>query len=311
MCYNFDFKIEKKGLIYCPNGSVDWMNNSVLAPQPFLLNEDTIRVYGSFRDINGVGRIGYIDLSAKNPSKIIKISEKPVLDIGQNGCFDDNGVILGDVIRVENKIYMYYVAFQIVQKAKFLAFSGLAISEDEGETFKRVQKTPIMDRSDEGIFGRCIHSVIKEDKIFKVWYSVIFDWTYINNIPYPTYDIKYIESENGIDFPKEGIQCIKCNKNEYRIGRPKVRKIDNYYEMMYTFDTLKKEYKAGIAFSKDGINNWIRTDDKLGLNTSIEGFDNEMACYPVILETKYGTYLFYDGNGMGKTGFGYAELLKK
>ena len=33
-----------------------------------------------------------------------------------------------------------------------------------------------------------------------------------------------------------------------------------------------------------------------------------MVCYPVEIETKYGRYMFYDGNGMGKTGFGYAKL---
>ena len=33
-----------------------------------------------------------------------------------------------------------------------------------------------------------------------------------------------------------------------------------------------------------------------------------MACYPVKLKYKDKTYLFYNGNGMGKTGVGYAEL---
>ncbi len=306
-------KWEKKGLIYCPDGSIDWMNNSVLTPEPFLLNEEVIRVYASFRDIEGVGRIGYLDLDAKNPKNILKISSKPVLDIGTPGCFDDNGIILGDVIRVKDKIYMYYVAFQKPQKVKFLAFSGLAVSSDNGETFQRIQKTPVLDRSDEGIFGRCIHTVIYDDKEekFKVWYAVIHDWTYINNIPYPTYYIKYIESSDGIRFDSKGRTCVCCNPEEYRIGRPKVRLLnDGRFEMRYTFDTRKKEYRSGYAESVDNIN-WIRKDELAGLSTSPNGFDDEMACYPVIQETKYGTYMFYDGNGMGKTGFGYAELVQE
>ena len=66
---------QKKGLIYCPDASIEWMNNSVLTPQPFLLDEDTIRIYASFRDKKGIGRIGFIDLDARNPSQIINISE--------------------------------------------------------------------------------------------------------------------------------------------------------------------------------------------------------------------------------------------
>lgn len=304
-------KWEKEGLIYCPDGGIDWMNNSVLTPQPFLINEETIRVYASFRDKDGVGRIGYIDVEAKNPSSIIKISEKPVLDIGQPGCFNDNGVILGDVLHVNNEIWMYYVAFQHVQKAKFYAFSGLAISKDNGESFSHYSRIPVLDRTEEGIFGRCIHTVIYDEKkkIFRVWYSVVYDWTYINAIPYPTYDIKYIESIDGVHFPDEGIQCLKCNSNEYRIGRPRVRILsDGKYEMRYTSDTYNKEYISGYSESSDGIN-WIRMDEKGWLKPSATGFDDEMACYPVVIDTKYGTYMFYDGNGMGKTGFGYAKKI--
>lgn len=303
-------KWEKKGLIYCPNKENHWIDNTALTPQPFLLNADTIRIYASFRDAKGVGRIGYVDLDAKNPKNILKISQSPVLDIGENGCFDDNGIILGDVLRIKDKIYMYYVAFQIPQKAKFFAFSGLAVSEDNGESFVRIQKTPVLDRSNEGIFGRCIHSVIYENGIFRVWYSVIHQWTWIENIPYPTYFIKYIESKDGITFGNEGKTCVQCVGSEYRIGRPKVYKSKGGYAMFYTSDNTAKEYKSGYATSLDGIT-WERKDKQCGLEPSQNGFDSQMACYPTLLEVGEKTYCFYGGNGMGKGGFGYAELVQR
>lgn len=302
-------KWQKKGLIYCPKGENEWINNSVLTPQPFMLNPDVIRIYASFRDKDGIGRIGYIDVEAKNPKNIIQISKEPVLDIGKKGMFDDNGIILGEVLRVENKIYMYYVAFQIPQKAKFMAFSGLAISADNGESFQRIQDNPVLDRSKEGVFGRCIHSVLYENGIFRVYYSVIYDWTMINNIPYPTYFIKCIESKDGINFGKEGISCVQCQADEYRIGRPKVYQSKDGYEMYYTSDNLSKEYKAGYAWSYDGFT-WERRDKECGLEASESGFDSQMACYPALLKAKNKTYMFYGGNGMGKSGFGYAELIR-
>ncbi|EAI3670907.1 hypothetical protein JYE83_001224 [Campylobacter upsaliensis] len=297
---------EKKGLIFCPDKENEWIDNTALTPQPFLFNDEVIRVYVSFRDSSGIGRIGYVDVEARNPKNIIQISKKPVLDIGRNGMFDDNGVILGDVLRVGNKLYMYYVAFTIPQKVKFHAFSGLAISEDNGESFKRVQESPILDRSDEGLYGRCLHSVLYENGVFKIWYSVICDWTIINEIPYPSYYIKYTESKDGISFPREGITCIKCNANEYRIGRPKVYKTELGYIMYFTSDTFSKDYLSGYAISKDGIS-WQRRDD-FPLKLSQNGFDSQMLCYPALITTKYGAYLFYAGNGMGRDGFGYAEL---
>jgi len=305
-------KWEKKGLVYTPPKDGSWKDNSALTPTAFLLDENIIRIYASFRDTQGVGRIGYVDLDAKNPSNILKISDKPVLDIGKDGMFDDNGVILGDIIRIDNKIYMYYVGFQLVKKSKFLAYSGLAISEDNGETFKKYKNTPIMDREDEALYIRAIHSVIFEDNKFKVWYATGNGWENIDGVDYPKYDINYIESENGIHFKENGIKCIENNKSnlEYRIGRPRVYKKNDIYIMNFTYGTTDGRYMTGQAISSDGIN-WERNDKNLGVELSKEGWDSIHLSYPSIVATLDRTYMFYNGNNMGQDGFGYAELIEE
>ena len=298
---------KKKGLIYCPKGEHAWEPDTFMTPHAMLIAPDTIRIWGGTRDSGGVSRIKYIDVDAENPKKILNISDHISLDIGQDGCFDDNGVILGDIIKVNGKLYMYYVGFQHVEKVKFFAFSGLAISDDEGETFQRYSEVPIMDRTKNGRYGRCIHTVLFENNIFKIYYAVINDWKTINGIPYPVYNIWYTESSDGVHIPaNDDCLCVDCNENEYRIGRPKVYHINNEYRMYYTRDFITKEYKIGYAVSKDG-KKWTRKDNLVGIDKSEVGWDSQMACYPVIVEYKDKEYMFYNGNGMGKTGVGYAE----
>ena len=297
---------QKQGLIFCPDNDSSWMVHTVLTPTPFLLNEETIRIYASFRDAAGMGRIGYLDLDAADPSRIIAISKKPVIDLGIPGTFDDNGMLLGDVIRHDGKIMMYYVGFQLVKQVKFLAFTGLAISNDNGESFTRVSQTPILDRGHDGLFFRAVHSVVVEDGVFHMWYGAGSSWREIGGVSYPQYHIGYIASPDGINFPdKTGTICIEPGPNEYRIGRPRVRRISEGYEMRYTFDTLDKQYTTGRAFSTDKIT-WTR-DPEQDLPRSETGWDSQEVSYPCVLETKYGTYVFYDGNGMGRDGFGYAK----
>lgn len=304
-------KWEKKGLIYCPSGEHTWEKDTFMTPHAMKLEDGRIRIFGGVRDEAGVSRIKYIDVDEKNPGKILKVSEHPSLDIGNPGCFDDNGVILGDIVHVGDKLYMYYVGFQHVQKVKFFAFSGLAVSSDNGESFERYSETPVLDRTTTGRYGRCIHTVLFDEGLFKCWYAVINDWKTISGIPYPVYNIWYTESKDGIHFSQEDkVLCVDVKDMEYRIGRPKVYKKDKGYEMFYTRDLVTKEYLAGYAVSDDGIH-WERRDDETGLLKSLEGWDSEMACYPVKFETQEKTYLFYNGNGMGKAGVGYAELLKK
>lgn len=68
-------------------------------------------------------------------------------------------------------------------------------------------------------------------------------------------------------------------------------------------------YDIRYTESTDGIS-WIRMDNKAVLLQFDSGWDSHMACYPAILEIEDKTYMFYDGNGMGETGFGYVELIE-
>lgn len=302
---------KKLGLVFNVDKLSEWQVNSALTPTPFLISENRIRVYCGFRDNNGVSRIGYVDVSAENPNEVLAVSDKPVLDIGDPGCFDDNGVILGDVVRVGDEIRMYYVGFQIAQKVKFLAFSGLAISRDGGQVFEKISNAPILDRSNYGRFIMAIHSVIKEDNKYRVWFAAGDGWAEINGSSFPRYSIYYIESPDGVFFdPRKAVKCIDNNQRlgEYRIGRPSVFKDNGKYLMYFTKGTLRgQDYTPGFATSADGYS-WIRNDSDLGISLSESGWDSKHLCYPRFISTKFGSYLFYNGNDMGKQGFGVAVL---
>jgi len=49
-------------------------------------------------------------------------------------------------------------------------------------------------------------------------------------------------------------------------------------------------------------------DELHGLAVASEGWDSTMTCYPFVLSFDGRTVMFYNGNGFGSTGFGYAVL---
>jgi hypothetical protein len=77
--------------------------------------------------------------------------------------------------------------------------------------------------------------------------------------------------------------------------------------MWYSLRRKNITYRIGYAESKDGIH-WERKDNEAGIDVSENGWDSEMICYPAVIKVKGKTYLFYNGNNNGVTGFGYAEL---
>lgn len=303
-------KWNKLGLVFSQSGSNDWKKSSALTPTPILLNDDVIRVYAGFRDAEGISRIGYVDVSANDPTQVLGVSDAPVLDRGRDGCFDDNGVILGDIVKCGESLRMYYVGFQLVKRAKFLAFTGLAESKDGGSTFQRISEAPVMDRANGGTTIRAIHSVLFEQGIWKVWYAVGNSWELIKGKHYPNYNIWYTESADGVRFSESELLCIDVEGDEYRIGRPSVYKHDHKYYMFYTKGgTSGEDYFPGVAISDDG-KNWVRKDESFGLNLSDAGFDSVHLCYPRLVTVRDKTYCFYNGNNMGADGFGAAELLE-
>lgn len=303
-------KWKKLGLIFSANTGLSWHQHSALTPTPILLNDSCLRVYAGFRDQEGISRIGYVDLNPDQPEQILRISSQPVLNRGRDGCFDDNGVILGDIVALDDCLRLYYIGFQEVKRAKFLAFTGLAESRDGGESFHRVSEAPLLDRDAHATTIRAIHSVLYEQERWKIWYAAGSDWEWINNQAFPRYNIWYTESIDGVHFDQKSQLCIDVSGDEYRIGRPSVVKKDNQYYMFYTKGSIQgNDYFPGLAISTNGFD-WERQDSQFGLSLSPSGFDSLHLCYPRLVTVKDKTYCIYNGNHMGKEGFGMAELLE-
>ncbi|MEQ6292389.1 hypothetical protein ACFPAG_17445 [Vogesella sp. GCM10023246] len=301
---------EKLGLVYQADQHSNemWRNNSALTPQPFRLNAETIRVFAGFRDTDGISRIGYVDVAAANPQIVSAISEHPVLNIGRDGCFDDNGLIMGDVVQAGDDVYLFYVGFQLVKKAKFLAFSGVAISRDGGNTFMRLCESPVLGRADGQAFIGAIHTARFENGIWRLWFAQGDGWEMINGVPYPRYHICYTETKDLLNIPRHSKICVQCDYPDYRIGRPKVyRLLDGNYLMYATKGSVLGDYFPVAFRSYDGIT-WEEDQAPLGITLSESGWDSQTLCYPALLAGERETWMFYNGNQMGVDGFGVARL---
>jgi hypothetical protein len=298
----------KLGLVFdtARQGVGGWMRHSALTPTPYRLDDELIRVYAGFRDADGVSRIGYVDVRADDPAAVVRVSAEPVLDVGRAGCFDDNGMILGDLVDAPGGLHLFYVGFQRVARAKFLAFTGMAVSRDGGNSFRREQETPILDRAPGRSTIAAVHSAMYEDGRWRLWYAVGDDWETIGGQPFPRYHIRHAETDDLAAIPREDRVCLRPKGSEYRIGRPRVYRFGGRYVMLFTRGNVTGEYFPGVALSDDGIA-WERHDEMLGIALSADGWDSRTLCYPALIRRRDKLLMFYNGNDMGVDGFGVAE----
>lgn len=300
----------KLGVVYKPDGTKDWAVSHASLPTPLELATGDIRLYLSFRDKNDIGRVGYVDVNAHDPVKILTISEQPVLDVGLRGTFDENGVVPTCVVDAsKNTKYLYYVGFELGRKIRYRLLTGLAVSHDGGETFQRLRQTPILERSEEELYFRCGPFVLKDGNLFKMWYVAGSSWTVVAGKEMPVYELKYLESVDGISWGPAGKTCLHlCDPDEHGFGRPFVVKENGLYKLFYSIRRRSlAAYRLGYAQSTDGIN-WQRRDHELGLDVSQEGWDSEAIMYSAVIKVRDRTYMFYNGNNFGETGFGVALL---
>jgi hypothetical protein len=64
-------------------------------------------------------------------------------------------------------------------------------------------------------------------------------------------------------------------------------------------------YRIGYAKSDDGLN-WFRRDEEAGISLSDFGWDSETQSYPYVMDSDLGRFMFYNGNGFGRSGLGLA-----
>jgi len=308
-------KWNKLGRVYKPDSSISWARTHAYVPT-VMLRGDEIRVFVAFWDRLQVKRIGYVDVSAKDPTKVLRVSAEPVLDVGEPGTFDCDGVFPSCVFHKGKEVWLYYVGWQNLVGPPFRGlYSGLAVSHDGGDTFNRYQDTPILDRIHDEKYVRSTSFVLRDNVFtkrpsYRVWYTSSNKLLDIHGHLVPSYNIKHAVSSDGV-FYGLGVSCLHLNEQDGEIGisRPCVIKEHNLYKMFYSVRRMDKGYTIGYAESVDGYI-WERKDESIGIEVSKGDWkwDSEMICFPCVVDYKEKRYMFYCGNDYGEAGFGVAVL---
>src|SRR5690242_10389211 len=102
----------KLGLVWAPSGQRWWARGYAHLPTPVRRDERTLRVYFAALDDHKYGRLGSVDLDARDPTRILGEAEEPLLDLGELGSFDDCGVVPSCAAEVGGQEGLYYIGFQ-------------------------------------------------------------------------------------------------------------------------------------------------------------------------------------------------------
>lgn len=299
-----------------PDDCSEWAQS----PQA-LVFDDFIRIYFSTRQRDSrkgkyLSHISFVDM--KRDFSIIGVTKHSVIELGKPGCFDEHGIFPMNVKRRNDEIYAYTCGWSRRVSVPVETSIGLAISTDNGLTFRKIGDGPILTSSLHEPFLVGDPFVQVYEGKFHMWYIFGTVWRKFSQSESPdrVYKIGHAISEDGVTWEKEeGRQIISdgLNSDECQ-ALPTVIKVGDRYHMWFCYrqssdfrKNRSRSYRIGYAFSHDLVN-WTRDDGNAGIDVSQDGWDSEMLCYPHVFECAGKLYLLYNGNEFGRYGFGVAVL---
>lgn len=314
------FRWKKLGRVFDPTEIKDRYFLKEFAQAPATLVFDGfVRVYFSCRppaDADGqyVSYSAFVDLDRKDLTRVIRVSENPILPLGGLGTFDEFGTYPVSVVKHGDEHRAYYAGWTRCESVPFNVAIGMAVSTDGGETFCRIGPGPVLSYSPDEPFILSGPKIRFFENKWYLFYIAGKKWVVDQGKPEPVYTIRMATSADGISWQKHHRDLIpsKVEDNEAQAS-PDVFYKDGRYHMFfcYRYSTgyrgREKGYRIGYAHSAD-LQNWHRDDERAGLDVSAGGWDDEMVSYPHVFSLDGHTYMFYLGNHVGRYGFGLALL---
>lgn len=307
-------KWHKLGKIFCidESNNSDWMNSYCFAPVVENLSDFDIRMYFNTLGKDGKSRVGFLELDIRNPSKVTRISEKPILTTGELGSYDDEGVSISSILITEEKIrYLYFVGWNLCKTVPSRNSIGLAVSDtDDPYDFTKYTNAPILDRNYIDPYSLSYPWVFKENDTWKMFYGSVFSWGQSKDGQYneATEILRYAEAKDSIHWERSGNVIIpESKKISGRVIRPCVVRDWPVYKMWFSYTLKDNTYRIGYAESLDGMK-WRRVDDVSGISISDTGWDSKDIGLPCVFSCNDQLYLAYNGNRLGESGIGLAIL---
>lgn len=305
---------EKRGQIFTATGQAGWMNSHAQIPC-VLVSEDRFRIYFSSRPRSNLSLTTFLDVARDDPSEILYLHDRPVLEPGAPGSFDEHGVMPSFACWVGDEVWLYYGGWSRRVSVPYSNWTGLAISSDGGQTFRKTFAGPIVDRTPREVYSATGFFVRREADLWHAWYASGTEWVEVEGSLEEVYTVKHATSVDGIRWERDGRAVLPSTRRHEPIHRPTVIRLGGRYHMWFCHRSIRDfrgsdgSYRIGYATSDD-LETWKRDDSRAGISVSDDGWDSEMLAYPFVVENDDEHLLFYNGNGFGTSGFGYATLVR-
>lgn len=285
----------KLGQIYQVSNSNEHLLSHAANPLAQHLGGDVFRIYYNGRDADNRSSVAFVDIDIET-LEVVNDPKEPIMLPGKPGSFYSHGISLGNLFDINGKTYIGFMGWQRPEGEHWRGDIGaFEISgENVGEPFVLIGTTESDPISTS-------YPYVYSCNPYEMWYGSTVSWSSENGEM--VHELKHATSPTGLtNWSPSGRKLKYTIGRAQAFSRPCTHNIDGVEHMWFSYRSGDgTPYRIGHS-----VNDEIDSD--LIIDVSESGWDSDMVCYPFVFTHNNSTYMLYNGNDYGRTGFGVAKL---
>ncbi|MBZ9993446.1 hypothetical protein [Mesorhizobium sp. BH1-1-4] len=308
-----DYKWTRKGLLLPVKAGHQWWASHAQSPTVLALSSRLWRIYFAGRDAGNLSSMMAVDVDPLDGMRILAEHLDAIMVPGPPGTFDSSGLGPSCALIIGGRIHLYYSGIYPRLDVRTQLAIGLAISDD-GLTFERISPGPVRGIGPKDPYFVSTPFVSAIEGGYRMWYTSGTGWMDVDGSREPVYGIRSCISEDGILWETGSSLCLHEDADEgASLTRPWVTQGDDGMRLWYS--------RRGKQFRNGGNEAYRLFSRRINARGDIVGeaepvifsnspvagdFDSWMQAYGCVMQCASGEVMFYNGNGFGQDGIGWA-----
>jgi len=252
-------------LLFKPSGNIEWQQDFAQIPFGYV-HGDKLKVVFATRRKPDKDR-AYCSFPAEavfalKDLSLVSLSEKPLLDLGGVGSFDEFGVMPGSILKLNTgEEVMYYCGWSRSHPAPYRWSIGIAYRQENGQ-FERIYQGPIIGQSIDYPFLTASPVVFPtKDFGYEMFHLSGTSWHLIDNRLESRYSIVKSISQDGIRWDRSSLELGRVRWSDECQTSPNFFMFEGSRFMTFSYRSqigfrkqLDRNYKTALVQEVDDCN---------------------------------------------------------
>jgi hypothetical protein len=303
----------RRGLLVSPRGDAAWSTHAQ-NPTALALSDDLWRIYFAGRDARNRATLFAADVDPRREMRVLALHDRPLLAPGVSGAFDEAGLGPACALRDGRRVLLYYAGVSAARDVPHRHAVGLAASDD-GLRFERVTPDAVFASGSHDPYSVSVPFVRRARGGFEMWYHSTTGWYAHDGRREATYTIRRAFSPDGVAWAPVGADVVPPEHAATGSTRPWIAHDGSRARLWFS--------RRGTRFRDDAEDAYRLVsaplnDDETALGDppqpvrftnppQIGAWDGWMQAYASVVRADSRLVMFYNGDGFGRAGFGWAE----